>query len=104
MTINVIRDGAWARIEPPTPDRPYWHEEDHARLTFGDVYQFAGEDQATVRDLHATAITGLIRSAYDRQDAGDERGARRLVTCAARLAEEVIGMWPPKVTKATGDI
>lgn len=85
------RSGAYfARVLPPTPQRPFWHEQDDgARIHFTRL-KAAGEVSEQIAEAHGVAIAAIVRAAISANDHNDRR---RLALAASRLAEEVTGLW-----------
>lgn len=98
-TIDVQITGSWSRMSAPTPETPYWHEDDGSRKSFGEVAGGAGNPQIQeqVRVAHAQAIADLVMAAFAARDRGDTAESRRLSTAASRLCNECAGLWPVSV-------
>jgi hypothetical protein len=92
--VDIYRSGSWNRVYAPTRQRPFWREQDGTRLAYSTVIAHAGARRAEVRDLHADAIVDLVSRAQAVDEQGDRPAARRLAAAAARLAGEVVGLWP----------
>lgn len=87
---------AWTRVWAPTVERPHWHEEDGAVVGYQQLAPGLTDEQTEqLEEMHRDAIGDLIAEgmrALHRK--GGHQEARRLLTAAARLTEEVIGLWP----------
>lgn len=86
---------AWTRVEEPTVALPWWHEPDGTPHTVDEMTAGAPAEKVDeIERLHADAVSRLLLVAASARRRGDHREARRLVTVAARLCQEVIGLWP----------
>lgn len=97
MSIDLLSPlfAAWTRIEPPTAALPCWHEPDGTPHTVSELTAGVCEEKVLdIERLHAEAVSGLLVAAGHARRRGDHGEARRLVTVAARLCEELIGLWP----------
>jgi len=86
---------AWTRVEEPTVALPWWHEPDGTPHTVNEMT--AGQPAEKVDEierLHADAVGRLLLAAGGARRRGDHLETRRLVTVAARLCQELIGLWP----------
>jgi hypothetical protein len=92
--VDIHRGGCWNRVYAPTRRWPFWREQDGTRLAYPTVIAHAGARRAEVRELHADAIVDLVSRAQAVDEQGDRPAARRLAAAAARLAGEVVGLWP----------
>jgi hypothetical protein len=94
MTIELRIDGLWKRAEPPSLAHPYWRSlEDDARLHYCQVHAVADGHAHEVEQLHCLAIAELAEAAARHRAAGTDHDARRLAHAAARLAQEIVGLW-----------
>ena len=94
MTLNIPINGVWARVTPPTPEQPWWHEEDGTRLAIGDAVAGAPERLHEIQDAHVHAIADVMHASFEAQGHGDHKEQRRLAIAAGRLANETIGLFP----------
>ncbi|MDO8208960.1 hypothetical protein [Conexibacter sp. CPCC 206217] len=95
ITIRTQLEPIWTQVEPPTPDRPYWHEtEDGSRRHLLELLGGDPAQAARVQSAHQQVIAELVGAAISAQRDGHDREARRLAMAAARLVEEVVGFWP----------
>ena len=86
---------AWTRVQEPTVALPWWHEPDGTPHTFDEMTAGAPAEKVDeIERLHAAAVSRLLLAAASARRSGDHPEARRLVTVAARLCQEVIGLWP----------
>jgi hypothetical protein len=86
---------AWTRFEEPTVALPCWHEPDGTPHTVNEMTAGLPAEKADeIERLNADAVRRLLLAAASARRRGDHLEARRLVTVAARLCEEVVGLWP----------
>jgi hypothetical protein len=97
-TISVVSPvfPAWTRISAPTVEHPYWHEhDDKTPHTLREITAtLPPERVAEIQHLHANAIAEIASAAMGALNQSDEVSARRLSHCAARLCQEICGLWP----------
>jgi hypothetical protein len=97
MPIDLLSPlfASWTHIEEPTVAVPYWHESDGTPHTVSELTAGQSEEKTVeIERLHAAAVDDLLIAAGHARRRGDQREARRLATVAARLCEELIGLWP----------
>ncbi len=80
----------YTRVLAPTPQRPFWHEEDDGTRIHFTRLKAAGEVSEQIAEAHGAAIAMIVRAAISADDHNDRR---RLALAASRLAEEVTGLW-----------
>ncbi len=78
----------------PTLSAPWWKsaagERSSYRTERGTV---PAERQGDVDAVHAAAVHRLVHASIGARAAGDDAAARRLSQAAARLCQEVVGLW-----------
>ncbi|MDO8185837.1 hypothetical protein Q5424_01160 [Conexibacter sp. JD483] len=96
MHVNVYSSllGGWARLTPPTPEHPYWHDADDGtpydlRTAVGDGWP---DTVIAVHHAHVTAVANLLSRAMAMDPIRDFAERRRLAHAASLLAGEVGGL------------
>ena len=83
----------WIAELAPTLEEPYWRASSGERSTYAEVRcSVAHELVADVDRAHLDAIGRLARAALEARG-GDNALARRYAHTAARLCEEIGGLW-----------
>ena len=83
----------WIAELAPTLEEPYWRASTGERSTYAEVRcSVAHELVADVDRAHLRAIGRLARAALEARG-GDNALARRYAHTAARLCEEIGGLW-----------
>lgn len=78
----------------PTPGEPWWEDTAGARSTFAVETAAASADRrAAIEAAHLQAIGAVARAALEARRTGDDALARRHAHGAARLCEELAGLW-----------
>ena len=81
--------------QPPTPDRPYWRDEQGRRTTIATVLAGRGVvERQLLLDEHCEAACRIIRAAAAARMTGDVARTRTLANQASRLCGELAGLWP----------
>jgi hypothetical protein len=98
MSISVRNShfGMWTQLEPPSIEQPFWHELDDGSRHHLHAVLVGMEPQQTaeIHRLHACAIAAIAAEACSAWQQRETRRARALASAAARLAGEIVGLWP----------
>jgi hypothetical protein len=54
----------------------------------------SAEQAKPIEELHARAIAGIVSAAFEARRARNHAEARRLISAADRLCQQVIGLFP----------
>ena len=83
----------WIAELAPTPGQPHWRTSTGERSTYAEVrHSVARELVGDVDRAHLDAIGRLARAALEARGQ-DDKLARRYAHAAARLCEELGGLW-----------
>ncbi len=94
MTIELHIDGSWTQAEPPSQTYPYWRNlNDDTRLHYRQLHANANGHADEIEQQHCLAIAQLAQAAARHRAVGADDDARRLAHAAARLAQQIVGLW-----------
>lgn len=95
MTLDVTRDGAWMRVDPPCPSTPFWSDNaDGQPRTLPTLLLADPDRRGLLEAAHADGVRELLIAAFCARQAGEHDRARELFARAGRLCTEPLGHWP----------
>jgi hypothetical protein len=101
MTLDVTRNGASMRVDPPCATTPFWSDNADGRpLSLPALVLADPERRALLEVAHADGVRQLLLAAFTARQAGEYRRARELFARAGRLCTEPLGHWPIEVLSA----
>ncbi len=98
MSVDTLFDDADLHgdlaARAPTLAAPWWKTATGERSTYrAELGTVPAERRGDVDAVHAAAVHRLVQAAITARAAGDDATARRLSQAAARLCQEVVGLW-----------
>ena len=93
-----VRNHVWPGgigVRPPSVEAPYWRTAEGQRHSFKTVLIGVNPERRTeLVDRHADAVADLVRASEEARQEKRFVDARTLAGSAARLCEELNGLWP----------
>jgi hypothetical protein len=91
----LVSLSAGRQLIAPDPEVPHWREADGTRHSYGSLHSgLEPRLAAELADAHLHAIGRIAAAALAADGRGDHAQTARLAAAAARLCDEIRGLWP----------